>query len=33
MLLTDLLVLAGFAAFIGVCVVYALLADRVVSRR
>ena len=31
--LTDVLVILGLMAFVAVCVVYALLADRMVSGR
>jgi hypothetical protein len=32
-LLTDILVVLGFAAFLGLCAVYVALADRMVSGR
>jgi hypothetical protein len=32
-LLADLIVVAGFAAFMALCAVYAYLADRMVSGR
>ena len=31
--LADVLILAGLAAFIGICVLYVFLADRMVSGR
>lgn len=32
-MLADLLILSGFVVFIGVCVLYVFLADRMVSGR
>lgn len=32
-MLADLLILSGFVAFIGACVLYVFLADRMVSGR